>query len=44
MQLDDPTTSGVPVLSKQLVVDLGRVAGAPGQIQGIPDVTGRQAA
>ncbi|MFJ4947230.1 esterase-like activity of phytase family protein [Streptomyces sp. NPDC088760] len=37
-QLDDPATAGVPVLSKQLVVDLGKVAGVPGKIEGIARV------
>ncbi|MDX2681990.1 esterase-like activity of phytase family protein [Streptomyces sp. NY05-11A] len=37
-QLDDPAASDVPVLSKQLVVDLGRVAGVPGKIEGVARV------
>ncbi|MFH9675099.1 esterase-like activity of phytase family protein [Streptomyces sp. NPDC017405] len=37
-QLDDPAASGVPVLSKRLVVDLGKVAGVPGKIEGIARV------
>ncbi|MFF7366370.1 esterase-like activity of phytase family protein [Streptomyces tricolor] len=37
-QLDDPATAGVPVLPKQLVVDLGEVAGVPGKIEGIARV------
>lgn len=37
-QLDDPATSGVPVLPKKLVVDLGTVAGVPGKIEGIARV------
>lgn len=37
-QLDDPAASGVPVLSKKLVVDLGTVAGVPGKIEGIARV------
>ncbi|MGY4737861.1 esterase-like activity of phytase family protein [Streptomyces sp. ATMOS53] len=37
-QLDDPAASGVPVLSKRLVVDLGRVAGVPGKIEGVARV------
>ncbi|WP_181798277.1 esterase-like activity of phytase family protein [Streptomyces sp. WELS2] len=37
-QLDDPASAGVPVLSKRLVVDLGRVAGVPGKIEGIARV------
>lgn len=39
-QLTDPAASGVPVLRKSLVVDLGRVAGVPGKIEGVA-VTGR---
>ncbi|MBK3624867.1 esterase-like activity of phytase family protein [Streptomyces sp. MBT49] len=34
-QLDDPAASGVPVLAKRLVVDLGTVAGVPGKIEGV---------
>lgn len=34
-QLDDPAAEGVPVLGKRLVVDLGKVAGVPGKIEGI---------
>ncbi|WP_329371280.1 esterase-like activity of phytase family protein [Streptomyces sp. NBC_01483] len=37
-QLDDPAASGVPVLAKRLVVDLGTVAGVPGKIEGIARV------
>ncbi|WP_031486057.1 esterase-like activity of phytase family protein [Streptomyces bicolor] len=37
-QLDDPAASGVPVLSKKLVVDLGTLAGVPGKIEGIARV------
>ncbi|MFI0168031.1 esterase-like activity of phytase family protein [Streptomyces sp. NPDC017095] len=37
-QLDDPAASGVPVLSKRLVVDLGKVAEVPGKIEGIARV------
>jgi len=37
-QLGDPAASGVPVLAKQLVVDLGTVAGVPGKIEGIARV------
>ncbi|QOV39987.1 esterase-like activity of phytase family protein [Streptomyces ferrugineus] len=37
-QLDDPAASGVPVLPKRLVVDLGTVAGVPGKIEGIARV------
>ncbi|MEV6943874.1 esterase-like activity of phytase family protein [Streptomyces sp. NPDC051172] len=37
-QLDDPAASGVPVLDKQLVVDLGTVPGVPGKIEGIARV------
>ncbi|NWF31161.1 esterase-like activity of phytase family protein [Streptomyces sp. PKU-EA00015] len=39
-QLDDPAASGVPVLRKRLVVDLGTLDGIPGKIEGIA-VTGR---
>lgn len=37
-QLDDPAVSGVPVLVKRLVVDLGTVAGVPGKIEGVARV------
>jgi hypothetical protein len=37
-QLDDPAVSGVPVLAKRLVVDLGTVAGVPGKIEGVARV------
>ncbi|MFF5480338.1 esterase-like activity of phytase family protein [Streptomyces sp. NPDC012935] len=37
-QLDDPAGSGVPVLSKRLVVDLGTVEGVPGKIEGVARV------
>ncbi|KMS75752.1 Tat pathway signal protein [Streptomyces viridochromogenes] len=37
-QLEDPAASGVPVLTKKLVVDLGTVAGVPGKIEGIARV------
>ncbi|MGW7257719.1 esterase-like activity of phytase family protein [Streptomyces sp. NPDC054834] len=37
-QLDDPAAEGVPVLAKRLVVDLGKVAGVPGKIEGIARV------
>lgn len=37
-QLDDPAASGVPVLAKNLVVDLGTVAGVPGKIEGVARV------
>jgi hypothetical protein len=37
-QLDDPTASGVPVLRKRLVVDLGKVTSVPGKIEGIARV------
>ncbi|KAB1145298.1 esterase-like activity of phytase family protein [Streptomyces luteolifulvus] len=40
-QLDDPAASGVPVLPKRLVVDLGTVAGLPGKIEGIARVDHR---
>lgn len=39
-ELDDPSASGVRVLRKSLVVDLGKVAGVPGKIEGVA-VTGR---
>ncbi|MEX1651584.1 esterase-like activity of phytase family protein [Streptomyces pseudovenezuelae] len=37
-QLDDPAASGVPVLAKKLVVDLGTVADVPGKIEGVARV------
>ncbi|WP_033322895.1 esterase-like activity of phytase family protein [Streptomyces yerevanensis] len=37
-QLDDPAASGVPVLRKRLLVDLGKVEGVPGKIEGIARV------
>ncbi|WP_460062181.1 esterase-like activity of phytase family protein [Streptomyces sp. YKOK-I1] len=37
-QLADPAASGVPVLAKRLVVDLGKVAGVPGKIEGVARV------
>jgi hypothetical protein len=37
-QLADPAASGVPVLAKRLVVDLGTVAGVPGKLEGIARV------
>ncbi|MFF3851197.1 esterase-like activity of phytase family protein [Streptomyces sp. NPDC002328] len=37
-QLQDPAASGVPVLPKRLVVDLGTVAGVPGKIEGVARV------
>ncbi|NEB00970.1 esterase-like activity of phytase family protein [Streptomyces sp. SID13726] len=37
-QLADPAASGVPVLAKKLVVDLGKVAGVPGKIEGVARV------
>ncbi|KPH98031.1 hypothetical protein OK074_0789 [Actinobacteria bacterium OK074] len=37
-QLDDPAVAGVPVLGKHLVVDLGKVTGVPGKIEGIARV------
>ncbi|MEU5111936.1 esterase-like activity of phytase family protein [Streptomyces longwoodensis] len=37
-QLTDPAGSGVPVLAKRLVVDLGKVAGVPGKIEGVARV------
>ncbi|MFJ2766702.1 esterase-like activity of phytase family protein [Streptomyces sp. NPDC087300] len=40
-QLDDPAASGVPVLRKRLVVDLGTVDGVPGKIEGVSKVGDR---
>ncbi|MFJ4828723.1 esterase-like activity of phytase family protein [Streptomyces sp. NPDC088747] len=40
-QLDDPAASGVPVLRKRLVVDLGTVDGVPGKIEGVALVNDR---
>ncbi|MDO0931200.1 esterase-like activity of phytase family protein [Streptomyces sp. DG2A-72] len=37
-QLDDPAASGVPVLAKRLLVDLGTVDGVPGKIEGVARV------
>ncbi|MFI5882358.1 esterase-like activity of phytase family protein [Streptomyces sp. NPDC051554] len=37
-QLDDQAASGVPVLAKKLVVDLGTVSGVPQKIEGIARV------
>ncbi|MFF3486518.1 esterase-like activity of phytase family protein [Streptomyces sp. NPDC002701] len=37
-QLADPAASGVPVLRKRLVVDLGKVKGVPGKIEGVARV------
>ncbi|MGW7265400.1 esterase-like activity of phytase family protein [Streptomyces sp. NPDC054842] len=37
-QLADPAAAGVPVLRKRLVVDLGKVAGVPGKIEGVARV------
>ncbi|MEW2570145.1 esterase-like activity of phytase family protein [Streptomyces sp. NPDC047070] len=37
-QLEDPAASGVPVLRKRLVVDLGKVKGVPGKIEGVARV------
>ncbi|MFJ8938845.1 esterase-like activity of phytase family protein [Streptomyces sp. NPDC102365] len=34
-QLEDPAASGVPVLRKRLLVDLGKVEGVPGKIEGV---------
>ncbi|MFC7304613.1 esterase-like activity of phytase family protein [Streptomyces monticola] len=39
-ELDEPADNGVPVLKKDLVVDLGKVEGVPGKIEGVA-VTGR---
>ncbi|MGW1103626.1 esterase-like activity of phytase family protein [Streptomyces sp. NPDC002540] len=38
-ELSDPNASGVPTLRKSLVVDLGRITGVPGKIEGVA-VTG----
>ncbi|MEU5000406.1 esterase-like activity of phytase family protein [Streptomyces sp. NPDC021622] len=40
-QLDDPAGSGVPVLKKRLVVDLGAVKGVPDKIEGVALVNSR---
>ncbi|MFD5696877.1 esterase-like activity of phytase family protein [Streptomyces lasiicapitis] len=40
-ELDDPAASGVPVLRKRLVVDLGTVEGVPGKIEGVARVNSR---
>ncbi|MFK4067013.1 esterase-like activity of phytase family protein [Streptomyces sp. NPDC029674] len=40
-QLDDPAASGVPVLDKRLVVDLGAVEGVPDKIEGVARVDSR---
>ncbi|MFH8466994.1 esterase-like activity of phytase family protein [Streptomyces sp. NPDC017991] len=37
-QLEDPAAAGVPVLRKRLVVDLGKVNGVPGKIEGVARV------
>ncbi|WJV44509.1 esterase-like activity of phytase family protein [Streptomyces flavofungini] len=37
-QLEDPAASGVPVLRKRLMVDLGTVDGVPGKIEGVARV------
>ncbi|MGH4030013.1 esterase-like activity of phytase family protein [Actinomycetota bacterium Odt1-20B] len=37
-QLDDPAGAGVPVLRKRLAVDLGKVKGVPGKIEGVARV------
>ncbi|MGW7385511.1 esterase-like activity of phytase family protein [Streptomyces sp. NPDC054794] len=37
-QLPDPASAGVPVLAKRLVVDLGKVSGVPGKIEGVARV------
>ncbi|KAA0921334.1 esterase-like activity of phytase family protein [Streptomyces apricus] len=37
-QLADPAAAGVPVLRKRLVVDLGKVEGVPGKIEGVARV------
>ncbi|MGC0333542.1 hypothetical protein RKD23_006532 [Streptomyces sp. SAI-170] len=38
-QLDDPAATGVPVLAKRLLVDLGTVPGVPGKIEGVARVS-----
>ncbi|WP_409235410.1 esterase-like activity of phytase family protein [Streptomyces sp. PA5.6] len=40
-QLDDPASSGVPVLDKRLVVDLNTVDGVPGKVEGVARVDRR---
>ncbi|MGV9883046.1 esterase-like activity of phytase family protein [Streptomyces sp. NPDC003006] len=40
-QLEDPAASGVPVLAKRLVVDLGAVDGVPDKVEGVARVDGR---
>ncbi|TGB12393.1 esterase-like activity of phytase family protein [Streptomyces sp. MZ04] len=40
-QLDDPADSGVPVLKKRLVVDLGGIEGVPDKIEGVALVNSR---
>jgi hypothetical protein len=35
---EDPAASGVPMLRKRLVVDLGQVEGVPGKIEGVARV------
>ncbi|MFF7976277.1 esterase-like activity of phytase family protein [Streptomyces sp. NPDC007905] len=37
-QLDDPAAEGVPVPAKRLVVDLGKVSGVPGKVEGVARV------
>ncbi|MGN9821193.1 esterase-like activity of phytase family protein [Streptomyces sp. SD11] len=37
-QLEDPAAAGVPVLRKRLVVDLGKVKGIPGKVEGVARV------
>lgn len=39
-ELTNPSAAGVPVLRKSLVVDLGKIEGIPGKIEGVA-VTGR---
>ncbi|MEV8313867.1 esterase-like activity of phytase family protein [Streptomyces sp. NPDC059900] len=39
-QLDDPAASGVPVLKKRLLVDLGGIDGVPDKIEGVARVNG----
>ncbi|MFE2045508.1 esterase-like activity of phytase family protein [Streptomyces sp. NPDC059477] len=40
-ELEDPAAAGVPVLGKSLVVDLGKVDGVPGKIEGVALVDDR---
>ncbi|GAA1912594.1 esterase-like activity of phytase family protein [Streptomyces durmitorensis] len=40
-QLDDPAGSGVPVLKKRLLIDLGAIDGVPDKIEGVARVNSR---